>query len=289
MDRILHVTSGDRAGSLLSKSGLPGEILIWHDILYDGPRKPGWPDEETLQARASFLEHETGGGLDRAHVLETLKAQYGMLDAAAEYERVVLWFDACLFDQSMLAHILASLHIRSAQHVDLLCLDAFPEIVPFDGLGQMRPDQLASVYGRRRAVTEDQFLYAERVDKAFASQDASELAGLATEADTPLPWVPAAARRWLLELPDAMSGLGRLEQLALDAVRGGRETPVDILAAVAAADSHPRFWGDTTLWARINRLADRKPPLVRIAGPKERLPQWGNPDGLTVFQVFPVD
>lgn len=90
-------------------------------------------------------------------------------------------------------------------------------------------------------------------------------------------------------MPDAKTGLGRLEQLALEAVRAGRETPADILASVAASDSHPRYWGDTTLWARINRLADRKPPLVRIAGPEERLPQWGDPDGLAVFQVFPVD
>jgi hypothetical protein len=288
MDQILHITSGDQAGGLLAKSGLPGEVFVWHDILYDGPRKPGWPDEETLQARARFLERETGGGLDRAHVLETLKAQYWMLDAAAEYERVVLWFDACLFDQAMLAHILTCLRDRDARRVDLLCVDSFPGMVPFDGLGQMLPDQLASVYDSRRTVTEDQFRYAERVDVAFAGQDASELAGLSAETDPPLPWVPAAVKRWLLERPDPESGLGRLEQLVLDAIRAGGKTPADILARTAAADTHPRYWGDTTLWARLNGLADRNPPLVKIIGPKARLPQWGDPDGLTVFRIFPV-
>lgn len=32
------MTSGDCAGELLEKSGLPGEVFVWHDILYDGPR-----------------------------------------------------------------------------------------------------------------------------------------------------------------------------------------------------------------------------------------------------------
>ncbi len=286
MNRVLHITSGDRAGALLSESGLQGEVFVWHDILYDGPRKPGWPDEDTLQARALFLERETGGGLDQARVLKTLRTQYRKLAAAGEYGRIVLWFDACLFDQAMLAHILTCLRIQEIGRADLLCLDAFPGVVPFDGLGQLRADDLASVFDRRRAVTADQFRYAERVDTAFALQDASGLSGLAANADAPLPWVPAAVKRWLLEKPDNDTGLGRLEQLALDAIRDGCGMPADIEARVSSADTHPRFWGDTTLWARINGLADRNPPLLKIVGPKARLPQWGDPAGLDRFWVY---
>ena len=276
------------AGGLLSESGLPGEVFVWHDILYDGPRKPGWPDDKTLQDRALFLERETGGGLKRADIRDTLRAQYRKLAAAGDFERVILWFDACLFDQAMLVHVLTGLRFQGAQRVDLLVIDAFPGIVPFDGLGQMRPHELASVFNRRREVTEAQYRYAERADKAFALQDRNALAELAAGADAPLPWVPAAAERWLLEQPDPKTGLGRLESLALEAVRSGLEKPTDILTSVAAADSHPRYWGDTTLWTRINGLVERNPPCVRISGPKARLPQWGDSAGLSRFTIFPV-
>jgi hypothetical protein len=47
-----------------------------------------------------------------------------------------------------------------------------------------------------------------------------------------------------------------------------------IFKFVAAADVPPQFWGDITLWAKINALAEREPPLVRIDGPMDRLPQW---------------
>ncbi|HYQ70333.1 MAG TPA: DUF1835 domain-containing protein [Gammaproteobacteria bacterium] len=110
MAGILHITSGDCAGASLAEAGLCGEVFVWHDILYDGPRNPGWPNEDTLNARALFLEDVTAVGLDRKYILETLHGQYRKLAEAASCERIVLWFDACLFDQSMLAHILACLH-----------------------------------------------------------------------------------------------------------------------------------------------------------------------------------
>jgi hypothetical protein len=288
MKPALHITSGDMAGSALAKSGVPGEVFVWHDILYDGPRQPGWPDDETLQARARFIEDETGGGLSREFVYETLANQYARLAAAGDCAACVLWFDACLFDQSMLAHILTCLAINGVKDAELLCVDAFPGIDPYDGLGQLTPAQLASVYEQRRPVTEAQWRYAEKADRAFALQDQVLFDELARQHNAPLPWVPAAVRRWLQEQPDPVTGLGRLEALALRAVRGGATTPAEIMAAAAAADTHPLYWGDIMLWAKINRLADRDPSLVIIDGPLPRLPQWEGIADLTRFRITPA-
>ena len=285
MARVLHITSGDMAGGSLGKAGLSGEVFVWHDILYDGPRNPGWPDEETLGARALFLERTTGGGLDRAYVLETLRNQYQKLISATDYERIVLWFDACLFDQSMLVHVLTCLHFQGVSDVDLLCVDRFPGIEPFHGLGQLNPEQLASVYGNRRPVTNAQFRFASLVDKAFATQDMGLFTELSQMREAPLPWIPAAVLRWIKEQPDPATGLGKLERLALQAIRAGCTTPGQIFAAVAAADTPPQFWGDTTLWAKINSLAERVPPLLRIEGPADRLPQWESDLPLKDFRI----
>ena len=285
MNKTIHITSGDCAGDLLSKSGLAGEVFVWHDIMYDGPRRPGWPDEDTLDARAQLLEQATAGGLNQEYLLSTLTHQYRKLAAAEKYDRIILWFDACLFDQSMLAHILACMVHLGMHSADLICVDAFPGIVPFNGLGQLQPPQMASLYDQRRPVTMAQLNFATVVDTAFASQDPALLTALSRRVDAPLTWVPAAAARWLQEQPDPASGLGRLESLALAAIHGGCTTPADIFASVAAADTPPQYWGDTTLWAKINALAERTPPLVRIDGPTPRLPQW---EGMADLQRFRI-
>lgn len=288
MNSTLHIINGDAAGDLLAKSGLAGEILVWSDLLYDGPRIPGWPDEKSLDARAGFLSALTGGGMEKRTILNSLENQYQKLKQAAEYMHIILWFDACLFDQSMLAHILTCLHLQSIHKAELICVDAFPGIEPFNGLGQLQPLQLAGLMDQRQPVSADQFRYAEAVDAAFARQDQNRLHLLSQQTKAPLPWVPAAVTRWLQEQPDPATGLGRLESLALKAIRGGCETPGDIFTAVAKADTPPQYWGDITLWAKINGLADRTPALVRITGPQNRLPQWESPFHLSQFKIDPL-
>nr|WP_321464903.1 hypothetical protein [uncultured Desulfobulbus sp.] len=101
----------------------------------------------------------------------------------------------------------------------------------------------------------------------------------------PRPGVPATAARWLLEQPDPANGWGRLDRLALEANRSGEDTPERIFAAVTVADSPPQYWGDSTLRATINGLANRIPPPVEQEGPAETLPQWESYHSLKVFRI----
>ncbi len=286
MNTTLHITSGDCAGSILAKTGISGEILVWHDVMYEGPRAPGWPNENVLLARAEFLEQYTAGGLKRSQILDTLRQQYEKLAAVGHCHQIILWFDGCLFDQSMLAHILTCLHLQRAKGVQLLCINAFPGIERFNGLGQLTSDQMASLYGQELPVSEEQYIFAELVDKAFANQDFELFDSLARTSGAPLPYIPAAVKRWLEEQPDPESGLGRLETIALEAIRSGCETPGEILRFASAADIPPQFWGDITLWGKINSLASRIPPLVKIEGPTPKLPQWPENGGLTSYRII---
>jgi len=79
--------------------------------------------------------------------------------------------------------------------------------------------------------------------------------------------------------------LGKLERLVLEAVGQGCKTPSAIYDHVAACDTLPQFWGDTTLWAKINRLALRQPPVLRIEGPAPLLPQWKSELDLNHFTI----
>lgn len=285
MADVIHIINGDSAGETLACSGVEGEILIWRDVLYDGIRQSGWPDEEGVKRRAAFLSAITGGAHPQQQVVVDLSRQYERLRTIAPKHKVVLWFDACLFDQSMLVHILSCLEHCGVKSVYLLCIDAFPGIDPFHGLGQLSPEQLASLYGKERPVTPKQFELAITADNAFARQDIMGIRALAERDESPLLFLPAAARRWLDELPHPETGLGLLEQLVVDAVHEGWSTPWEIFTAVAKADRPPQYWGDITLWAKINTLAGRTPPPIRIAGPEKNLPLWPKPGELKNYRV----
>jgi hypothetical protein len=120
-------------------------------------------------------------------VILLAKDQYVKLAAAEEFKQIVLWFDACLFDQSMLVHILTCMHHKEIKKAELLCVDAFPGIEPYNGLGQLQPSQMASVYDQRKQVTNEQFQFDKIVDEAFANQDHNLFSELSKMTDAPLP------------------------------------------------------------------------------------------------------
>lgn len=84
-----------------------------------------------------------------------------------------------------------------------------------------------------------------------------------------------------------MTGLRRLEQLALEEVRSRCQSPLEILKDVSIKETPPQFWGDITLWAKINALADRK--LVQIEEQTENLPQWEGIHDLKMFRIIPAE
>ena len=213
MDTMLHIVNGDGVGNSLIDSDVPGEVLICHDLLYDGIRITGWPNITSLKSRAEFLSRLTDGEMSSNTILGTLKSQYQKLATAPKYKNIVLWFDACLCDQSMLAHILVCLRHLSVYHVDIICVDSFPGILPFNGLGQLQPSQLASLIDMRYRVTNEQFNFAEIVEKAFATQDLILFKELSNTVEAPLPFIPSTVTRWLQEQPDPATGLENLSIL----------------------------------------------------------------------------
>ncbi len=280
---ILHITSGDFAAELIKQAGFDGDVLTWKDLLYRGTRCPGWADEPTLAARSEMLSISLGGALSAATIKPTLQKQYDTLKTASDYDSVLLWFDNCLYDLSMLANILNCLGSLNVDDVELILIGAFPGISPFNGLGELTSGQFKEIYKHRAKVTAAQYRLAQKADEAFAAQDIEKIKQLSTLDHSEITGLQAAAKRWLEELPDTETGLGKLARLALDAVKSGLNSPVEIFKYTAAHDSHPQFWGDTTLWEKINHLADSG--LVHISGPSERLPQWESEYSLDSYCV----
>jgi hypothetical protein len=280
--RLVHITSGDTSGEMLRESDLDGEVLVWRDILYDGPRNAGWPNPNTLKKRAKFLAAHTGGSLDPENVIDTLELQYEQLESFARAQITpTLWFDACLFDMSMLVHILACWRSLGRSNIELIVVDAYEGIERYSGLGQLTPEQLVAFYPSRQRLESFHFDYADTADAAFALNDKSLLRQLAAQTDAPLKWVPAAAQRWLDEEGDFKV----IENLIFNALDDGKTNPVQIFRHACVHETLPQYWGDSTLWMKINQMAEADPPSLEIEGPQAKIPQWPSDIDLKRFLV----
>jgi hypothetical protein len=269
---MLHITNGDSAGGTLQETGLPGDILTWRDILHEGPTPAGLTLEQMSQVRAQFLaDHVLGTYED---VLADFIRRDSILTQFAAHKEVVLWFEHDLYDQLQLIQLLDwfSRHDHRATTTSLICVNTFPGIANFTGLGQLNASQLRSLYETRRALTESELTLGSEAWKAYCSPDPKALEAFLQKDTSALPFLKAALQRHLEQFPALQGGLSRTEHQILEVVASGAHTPLEIFLATQEKEESP-FLGDTPFWFYLSNLcAGEKPFLTRGDGGTFALP-----------------
>jgi hypothetical protein len=128
-------------------------------------------DEALVEVRARHL----ADGTDHSYqdTLATLRRWRTLVDEHAAYDELVLWYEHDLFDQLNLIQLLHRIGqtVLGAKPVSLICIGAFPGRPKFKGLGELTPDELASLVETRRPVTATECALAERAWQAFRAPD----------------------------------------------------------------------------------------------------------------------
>ena len=256
----LHITNGDCAASRL-REFIGDPVTIAADVLHDGPA-PEVSDEEWYKLRAGFL----ADGPDRAAEIRDELASWDqrIAQAAADAE-IVLWFEHDLFDQLNLIRTLDRIG-RTGHHplrTSMICIDRFPGVERFVGLGQLSAMQLATLVDQRQPVTAAQLELAVRAWTAFRAPNPAALLALATEHPLALPFLADALRRFLAEYPSTANGLSTTAQYLLTAVREGPLEAGELFRRVQDREDRP-FMGDWGFFDIVRSLATPSVPLVGV-------------------------
>jgi hypothetical protein len=268
---MLHVLNGDVTAHKLRPAGVPGEIVVWADILYEGPVPASLADDERRRLRARFIAESGYASYEEA--VRTYEAWDAALADAARHDEVVLWFEHDLFDQLLLVRHLAWFAGRPAEglRLSLICIDAYPGVSDFQGLGQLRPEQLAPLLAQRRPVTDAQRELAVRAWRAYTADDPTVLDALARDGTPALPFLAPALHRVLEEYPSLESGLSRGEQSLLDLVADRERTALELYHALRRTDD--RLHTTDASFARMLReLAAPGRALLVLDGPATDVP-----------------
>jgi hypothetical protein len=226
--RFLHVANGTCTTSILRAAGIPGLRSQWADLLYEGPVPGGLTDEELVAVREHFLVGPDANLEDEDE--NSLRTWRAVIDRHESYDEVILWFEHDLFDQLNLIQLMTWVRGRvpAAKTVSLVCIGSFPGRSAFKGLGELAPDELASLVETRRPVSEAQYALAARAWNAFRAADPEDLDRLWRSDLQALPFLSAALRRFLEEYPWTRDGLSRSERRLLELADPG---PTELIAA----------------------------------------------------------
>ena len=260
----LHVLNGDATRMILEQTGIPGEMLVWADVLHDGPAPADASGDRWRELRARHLSHGNG---DLDAVGEELRRADERLDRYADYEEVVFWFEHDLFDQLLLIRHLRWLStLPDRSRFRLICIGSFPGHPDFAGLGQLNPVELASLFPGRQPLTDAQVALGSRLWLAFGAADPRPFSDLVMKGDSSeLPFAAGALVRQLEDFPSIEDGLARTERQILAAIRDGQQTAMGVFKAAARLEERV-FMGDLTMWGWMERMTQGRAPLIALDG-----------------------
>lgn len=259
--RFHHVANGTATTQLIEAAGIPGSWSIWADPMYEGPVPGGLTDSQLVEVRT---RHLTAGDTD-VDPVNDLREWRLAIERYHSYDELILWYEHDLFDQLNLIQLLSWIRDRvpAAKEISLICVGSFPDRPAFKGLGELEPEELASLLPERQHVGAEQYLIAGRAWQAFRRPSPEPLDTLRRTDTSALPYLAAALTRLLQEFPWTNDGLSRTERQLLQLAEAG----VGTLAAAFPrlhAEENAYYVTDLTLAALAEDLAGGSLPLLSL-------------------------
>lgn len=239
------VTNGDHAATALSAHFPDADILIWRDVLIEGPVPGGIGDDELADIRARYIEQAFG--------LNDVRSDFTRRDqrfnAISNSDDVELWFESDLHDQLQIIQFLTRVDERKLAAPLKLTLALPPLSNHIDAMAK-----------KLLPVARDHIRDAAMLWNAFRSANPEALLA-AAQSEGALPEAHASFARLLEEYPSPFDGLGRIERSALLAIRDGAITPGLAFRHYQQTETLP-FLGDLGFYYRLDALQNCAKPLL---------------------------
>lgn len=265
---MLHILNGETTEAILSQTAVGGERFSFRDALIGGPT-PAVNGSKWRGIRAAHLAEAYGVDFQKCE--DGLTRQQQIFESFKDHQEVTLWFESDLFCQANLLYMLdwcARSHPETK--LSLICIGEFPGRPNFRGLGELTPQELASLFDKRLEVTDAQLELATRAWQAYRSEDPRELERLLQTDTSVLPFLEGALRLQLTRFPSAHNGLNKIESKGLKLIDQGFTRFRELFQRFVAAEPDYGL-GDSQFWNALQPLKRGASPLLMQEGEVEAI------------------
>jgi len=173
MSDILHILNGDATLTPFMQTGLDGDVLVWREVLSEGPLMPRL-NADFWNSRAEWVSHAFNS--TPAGYQEKVVQPLSKLNDA--YTEINLWFEFDLHCQVNLLGVMQLLQQQadlSAPNIFLICPASVPGVADFKGMGELNAGQLEDLYDARLHLTEYDFTIANEAWQLYVDGHAERL------------------------------------------------------------------------------------------------------------------
>ncbi len=241
MSQLIHILNGDSTAGAFKSQHIPGEVIVWREVLCEGPADPevGSPTFWMGRRRffSSFFLVETRD-YDTKTVSEFEKLSLALKNA----DEIVLWFEYDLFCQINMIAILSWLNSRPlrGKSISLICTGHFPGYDKMVGLGELDPLHYPILFEERQQLTKQDLFFASVLWKTYCSDDHRELLPLAETAPPAFQYLEEALRAHYQRFPSYGNGLNEIQRFIIGLLATGPQTERELIGQLL---QRPNFYG----------------------------------------------
>ncbi|GHA55531.1 DUF1835 domain-containing protein [Pontibacter akesuensis] len=252
----LHILNGDASVAAFEKADLPGQVLVWREVLSEGPVTATLPEHEFWQQRQAYITsaYSEPANAYQEKVLDTVER---LKTTGSAFFEIILWFDTDLMCQVNLLYLLQLVGTPKAGVVSV-CTPA-----PGENVGLLPPDKLQKLMEERQVLQAEELKQARALWQLYTSPDPLELQAYLHQTTLALPYMRQALQLHLRRFPDCADGLSEHERALLHFVQAGAKTIEELMQQFWQHDPGYGF-GDSQLHQLLDRL---QPDLIQTTNP----------------------
>lgn len=242
----LHILNGEGTAMNFRKSGIRGDLMVWNEALACGPVMGIFASPPFWRLRDDYFSNPVPGinlKEEPPTYRELVVNEFKTLRNLQSYQQITLWFEYDLFCQINLLGLLSwmSQEDISNLQIDLICIDEFPGMPHFRGLGQLSSGDFRGLLDHKLRLDNRNLLFAKYAWNAYSGSAPGDL--LLLEIPQQFPYMQTAFYHHLRRFPSTFNGLGAIEQYQLEIIKEHQPSGNQLISKLIN-DLHQWGFGD---------------------------------------------
>lgn len=252
MGRQLHITNGDGLAANILELGIEGQLVVWREMLCEGPTCYFLGSDEFIKLRKSYLKNNYQ--ISPEDYEEQFLKELRKLTSQNGYDEIVLWFEFDLFSHiNMLAAISHLMEQGIEVPVYLVCSKKLEGEKEFNVLSQLPLKDLKNHYRQKILLNRDDLEMANLMWQLYNGENPQKLKNLIKQ-KTNFEYLSSCIRAHIERFPDSQTGLNTLERNVLKLIKKNTITSMNQLLGYSLEYQGYFGYGDKQILRLLKKL-----------------------------------
>ncbi|PHQ57152.1 MAG: hypothetical protein COC16_01870 [Lutibacter sp.] len=228
MNKTLHILNGDRSKIIFEKSGIMGDVVVWREMLCEGPLTKDVGSDEFWMRRYTYFENEIG--INRLDYYDKSISEIVKLEDVSNYKDIVLWFEFDLFCQvnllAVCAYLLNNYVKKSTYH--LVCTGSINGKEELQSLSDFTPAEFNMLFEKKIVLSKSSLQFAKESWNLYVENSIDKLKCFDFNQNSKFPYLKLTIDQHLERFPSE-NGLNQIENKMLEIIDSGVSTKNNIV------------------------------------------------------------